>query len=461
MRARRLRGTRPRAATGAPVAATRPEQSADDGSEQSTKNVGGGGYRSLLTVRGYPSLLSAQAVSRVGDSIHYVALVALIFSLTGSGLAVSLAVVFEALPVLLLGAVAGALVDRHPRRRVMVAADVARGVLALLMALTTSIPVIYALAFGLALGGVFYGPAYQALLPGVIPGPLLGRANALSWSTVQSSHVLGAAAGGTAVAVFGAHGAFLLNGATFLTSAVLLLRVQEPAGGGATAERTPLRAEARKGVQVVLGDAFLRGLLGVQLLAVLSVGGTGALLIVLAEDQLGLDTADFGWLVAALGIGAFAGPLLFGQLVDKTDSPALIFIPYVARGVIDAVLAFLTGFWLPALLLLLYGVNTATGGVAYTTLLQRRVPDDYRGRVFTAFNMVWQGGRLASLTLAGLVVDIFSIRTLYVSAGALLILAGILGLRIASQARTSTHDSQDDGRNLPLTRRPAPDADRP
>ncbi|MDP9427596.1 MAG: MFS transporter, partial [Actinomycetota bacterium] len=60
---------------------------------------------------------------------------------------------FEAVPVLLFGAVAGALVHRHPRRRVMVAADLARCGLALLMALTTSVPAIYALAFGLALGG--------------------------------------------------------------------------------------------------------------------------------------------------------------------------------------------------------------------------------------------------------------------------------------------------------------------
>jgi hypothetical protein len=120
----------------------------------------------LLSVRGYPELLAAQAISRVGDSIHYIALVALIFSLTGSGLAVSGAVVFEALPVLAFGALAGAVVDRLPRRRVMITADVVRAALAVLMSQATAIPAIYALAFGLALGGVFHGPAYQSLVPG-------------------------------------------------------------------------------------------------------------------------------------------------------------------------------------------------------------------------------------------------------------------------------------------------------
>lgn len=72
-----------------------------------------------------------------------------------------------------------------------------------------AIPAIPALAFGLALAGVFYAPAYQALLPVVVPGHVLGRPNALSWSAVQSSHVLGAAIGGAAVAVAGPHGAFV------------------------------------------------------------------------------------------------------------------------------------------------------------------------------------------------------------------------------------------------------------
>ena len=388
------------------------------------------GYRSLFAIRGYPALLAAQAVSRLGDSIHYIALVALIFSLTNSGLSVSIAVVFEALPVILFAAVAGALVDRLPKRRVMITADLARCGLALLLTQTSTVPVIYALAFGLALAGVFYGPAYQALLPTVVPDTVLGRANALSWSIVQSSHVLGAALGGAAIAWFGPSGAFALNAATFLFSAVLLLRLREPALPP-HGDEPPARlwTEARRGVTFIWADVFIRRLLGVQLLAVLSVGGTGALLIVLATEQLRIETSEFGYLVAALGIGAFVGPLVFGRLVDRLDSPVLIFIPYLIRGLIDVALAFVTGFWVPAALLVLYGINTSTGGVAYTTLLQRRIPERYRGRVFSAFNMVWQGGRLVSLALAGMIVDVISVQVLYIGAGILLILAGLLGLR--------------------------------
>ncbi len=321
-------------------------------------------YRDLFSVPGYSPLLAAQSVSRLGDSVHYIALAALMFSLTRSGLSVSVAVVFEALPVIMFGAVAGAVVDRLPRRRVMLVADVVRYGLALLMAQTSTIPAIYALAFGLALAGVFYGPAYQALLPVVVPGHVLGRANALSWSAVQSSHVLGAAIGGAAVAVAGPHSAFVLNAATFLISALLLLRVPEPPATEATA-RPRLRTDVRQGVAFIGADPFIRRLLAVQVLAVLSVGGPGRCSSSSPANSSGsMRPTSASW--SPPWACAFLGPLLFGRLVDRTDSVTLIFIPYLVRGVIDAALAFLTGFWVPAALLMLYGINTSTGGIAYT-----------------------------------------------------------------------------------------------
>ncbi|MGE4606203.1 MAG: MFS transporter, partial [Myxococcota bacterium] len=96
--------------------------------------------------------------------------------------------------------------------------------------------------------------------------------------------------------------------------------------------------------------------------------------------------------------------------------------------------SFLRGFWLPAGLLFVYGVNTSTGGVAYTTILQRRVPDQLRGRVFTTLGVTWQLGRLISIGLAGVAVDAVSIQALYLAVGGLLLLAGVLGLHLLAGA---------------------------
>lgn len=396
--------------------------------------LSGGGYRTLARNREFRQLWLAQSVSRAGDSIHYVAIVVLIFNLTGSGFAVSAAVIFEALPVVLFGTLAGAVVDRYPRRSVMIAADLTRAALALLMARATSAPEVYALAFGLSLAGLVSGPSVQALVPGLVDRDVLGRANALLWSGVQSFHVLGSALGGGVVALAGPRGAFVVNAATFLASAALLLRVREPASHEDSRSAPRLSSGACEGIRYAVGDPFLRRLLVVQFLAVLSVGGTGALLVVLAQEQLGVTGGDFGLLVAAIGAGAFLGPVILGHLFDRRQSTAFLFIPYGLRGVIDATLAFTRGLWLPAGLLFVYGLNTSTGGVAYTTILQRRVPDAYRGRAFATLGVVWQIGRLLSIAAAGIVADLVSVRFFYVAAGALLILAGALGLRLITFA---------------------------
>ena len=405
--------------------------------------VAGGGYGMLLGNPGFRRLWLAQTVSRAGDSIHYVAIVVLVFDLTESGLSVSGTVIFEALPVVLFGALAGAVVDRYRRRTVMIAADLTRAGLALLMARATSLPEVYALAFGLSLAGLVSGPSVQALVPGLVGRDVLGRANALLWSGVQSSHVLGSAIGGGIVALAGPRGAFVVNAATFVASAGMLLGVRE-ADTAPGADRTERRlfSEAREGIRYAAGDAFLRRLLVVQTLAVLSVGGTGALLVVLARDQLGIEGGEFGLLVAAIGVGAFLGPIVLGHLFDKRQSTAFLFIPYGLRGLIDATLGFMRGLWLPAGLLFVYGLNTSTGGVAYNTILQRHVPDRFRGRAFATLGVAWQVGRLVSIAAAGILADLVSVRFVYIAAGALLGVAGLLGLRLITFAG---NDHQDHG----------------
>src|SRR5712691_1174858 len=93
------------------------------------------GLRTVFANRGYRRLFAAQTISRCGDTVNTVALVVLVFRLTGSGLGVSGVVVAEILPVLLLAPVAGAVIDRLPRIRIMVAADLWRAALAGLLPL--------------------------------------------------------------------------------------------------------------------------------------------------------------------------------------------------------------------------------------------------------------------------------------------------------------------------------------
>ena len=141
------------------------------------------GLRSVMARPGYRRLWAARTVSQVGDIAQFTTVALLAFSLTGSALGVSAVVIAEILPVVLLGPVAGPLIDRLPRVTVMLGADLARLCLAGLLALWHSdILVVYAVAVGLSAAGAFFNPAANSLLPALADDDELVAANSGLWS---------------------------------------------------------------------------------------------------------------------------------------------------------------------------------------------------------------------------------------------------------------------------------------
>jgi MFS family permease len=386
------------------------------------------GLGSVLRNSGYRRLFAAQTISRWGDTVNTVALVVLVFQLTGSGLGVSGVVIAEILPVLLLAPIAGAVVDRLPRVRVMVGADLTRMALAAALPLVDQHPVaVFAIAFGLSAGSVFFNPASASALPSIVDEDELVAANSGLWSAAVISQITLAPLAGVLVAVWGPAPAFWFNAATFAVSALTLTRLRLP---HPPAPITPASWTARvlEGPRLLLRDRLLRLLASVQLLAALSAGATSALLVVLAEQHLGTGPGGFGLLLGAIGVGAALGPLLLTRLTINPRQPALVFGPYLLRGLVDLVLAATRNLPTAMGALALYGVGTSTGMVTYNSLLQADVVEHQRGRVFAGFDMIWQTGRLASIALGGLAADAFGIQALYILGGILLLIVGIIGL---------------------------------
>lgn len=372
-------------------------------------------------------LFAAQTVSRWGDTFNAVALIILVFRLTGSGLKVAGTVAFEIAPVLLLGFVAGAIVDRHPRRRIMVMADLGRAAIAAALAIFgDNLAVIYAAAFGLSVGTVFFNPAASSLLPSVVRPDDLVEANSALWSAAVISQIALAPLAGALVAFAGAGPAFLLNAASFVVSAALL-RGLPVLGHPALAPRRRM-ADVAEGLRIIRRSRLLGTLAGVQALAALSAGATSALLVVLAERHLNVGAGRFGLLIAAIGVGAGLGPLLLRRLIADPRRPGVLFGPCLLRGSVDLTLAGTANFGVAMGALGVYGVGTSTGMVTYNSLLQSVVPDRLSGRIFAFYDVVWQGSRLVSIAAGGFLADAFGIRSVYVLGGLLLFAAGVLGL---------------------------------
>lgn len=398
-----------------------PEASEGHRSDRSSKSQGPFGRPA------FRRLFAAQTISRWGDTFNAVALVILVFRLTGSGLKVAGTVAFEIVPVLLLGFVAGAIVDRYSRRRIMVLADLMRAAIAVvLVVFGHNLAVIYAGAFGLSVGTVFFNPASASLLPSVVEQDDIVAANSALWSAAVISQIALAPLAGALVAFAGAGPAFLVNAASFVISAILL--------SGLPTSLRPVQAPGRhlgdvaEGLRLIRRSRFLGTLAGVQGLAALSAGATSALLVVLSERHLHVGAGRFGLLVGAIGVGAGLGPLALRRFIADPRRPSILFGPYLLRSGVDLTLAASSNFGVALVGLGVYGVGTSTGMVTYNSLLQTTVPDRLRGRIFAFYDVVWQGARLASIAGGGVLADAFGIRSVYGLGGLLLFAAGGLGL---------------------------------
>lgn len=371
-------------------------------------------------------LFLAHSVSRAGDAFNTVALVVLVFELTGSGLGVAGAVMFEVLPVLLLGPVAGLAADRLPRRTLMVAATLFQAAVALVLVIEAdSVPIAYAVSFGLSIGVVLFNPAAGSLLPEVVGEEDVVTANSAIWTTAVTAQIALAPLAGFVIAAWGVEVAFAVNAATFVLAALLLVGLQ--------AGRSPADIAVRgwsgvlAGVQTVRAEPLLARLAIVQVLASLSAGGTSGLIVVLADRWLGVGTGGFGTLLAAIGAGAAAGPVLLRRFIHAGDKRWL-FGPFAVRGGVDLTLAAVANPVIAGGALVAYGMSTSTGMVAYQSTLQTLVPAETRGRAFAFYDVLWSGARLISLAAGGVLVDFLDVRVVYVLSGCLLFLAAGIGL---------------------------------
>ena len=398
----------------------------------------GGVFRSYVDVARSPSyfpLWLGQLVSNFGDTLHYIALVVLVFNLTGRGIAVAALAVAEIIPVLLIGPLAGVVIDRFARKPVLIGADLVRGALALSLLWPQSATHAYIVAAGLAIGNTFFNATAQAVIPALTTEDQRLAANSVAFSTGRLVQIVAAAVAGGLIALVGTDAAFGINAATFVVSALMIARLHIPPHAGqiaADARRgiAGFVGDARDGLRYALRDRFLSRLLIVQSLASFAVGATGPLLVVLSERHLRLAPSGFAWLIGAIGVGALLGPFIPNTLAKDYRDARWLFVPYVIRGIGDVLIAVFASLPIALAIMFVYGLNTSTGVVVYRTTVQGAVPDRVRGRAFTLLDVDWSVFRLLSLGLGAVLVDAVGIRPVFWIGGALLIASGLVGLTL-------------------------------
>ncbi len=421
-----------------------------------------GSAAAVFRNRPFLLLWLSQLATQVGGNMVLYGLTVLVFDETGSNSAVSLLILTFLVPAVLFSALAGVYVDRFDRRKVLVATNLIRAGLFLLLAFfDTNILVLYTLNIAISIATTFFAPAELSMIPRVVPRSQLTAANGIFLLTLNAAFALGFALLGPLLVILA--GPTILIGvvaALYLVAAGFCWTLPSAPAAGAVHEGAVHEAEEAAGTfieQLREGIAYVRAnpvvswallYLGV---AASIVGVLGVLGPAFARDVLGLRTQDFVIIVAPLGVGAVIGALGVNAVQGQVSRRRLIETGLVVLGICLALIsiagpiaqflrdvddrvpgpdvsAFVSIISVVVAIALVAGIAYTATAIPAQTELQEEIPPAVRGRVFGILNMLVSVGSFLPIILVGYISDRVGTMPVLLGAAVLILVVGIASM---------------------------------
>lgn len=387
-----------------------------------------------LRHRNYRLFFFGQLISVVGTWMQTVAIGWLVYQLSNSALTLGVVRFLTAIPVTFLTLVGGALADRMEKRRVVVITESTAMALAfLLTALVYSgaVKIWHIALLGLLEGitDAFDIPTRQSFVVEMVGKDDLMNAIALNSSLFNGARVFGPALAGVLIAAVGVVGCFFLNGVSYLAVVIAYVAMRLPPAPRRT-ERQSMWHETLEALRYVRNHRILRAI--VALVTVVSLFGWSysVLLPVFARDVLHVGASGYGYLMAANGVGALAGALTLASLGETPYRRKLFFGGLF--GFCAMILAFALSkvYWLSAATLAGSGFFMIIFFATANTAVQRRVPDELRGRVMGIYALAFLGLTPFGSLIAGVIAHVAS-ASFAVSLGAIIcFVAGLAVMKL-------------------------------
>jgi MFS transporter, DHA3 family, macrolide efflux protein len=352
---------------------------------------------------------------------------------------VSLLFIVTFLPSIVVGLVFGPLVDRLSRKRLIVNADLVRLVVFVALAFLHTPAMIIVLATVAGIANSFFRPAVLAGVPNLVAEDEIAHGTSLLQATDWAAAAIGPVLGGVIVGSWGAGVVYWINAATFLFSAVLLLRIPARLLQSEQAITRGHWRDLADGMSAFRRSPALQTALFAFAFAMFAAGLNNVAEPFLAFDALHRGAFGFGLLWTATGIGLVIGSLISGSLLEKRDLRVvypLVFLPWAA-GLLGAGVA--PNLWVAAAAMVLAGLGNGLAFPLTVVIVQRNSSDNLRGRIFTVIISAHNAVLGVAMVTAGALTEVAGPRWTYGFASALLICASaaaFLLFRVRSDAAT-------------------------
>jgi MFS family permease len=419
----------------------------------------------LLRRRDFGLLWAGGLISETGDWFLLVGLPVWVLQVTGSSLVTATVFLVGLLPGLVVGPLAGVLVDRWDRRRTLVAVSLAQAAFLLpLLAVDGRhrLWVVYLVMAAEAALAQLNDPARNALVPTLVARDDLVGANALIGLNANLARLAGSPLGGLLVELAGLPGLVIGDAVSFLLGAALLGLVRRPSPAEPAEPREVSTAPASPGVvgewvdglRVTLGDRGLRWGLVVNGLAAVAQGIFTVLFVLFVTRELGGDGADVGLLRGVQAIGGLLGGLVVVGLARRLEPGRLLGISLLVFAAVDLAIwngpALTTGEWLYLGLFVAAGIPGIGFLTGLTALVQERTDEAYLGRVFATYYGSFNGLMAVGMLLAGLLGDAVGVVPVLNGQAGLYLLAGVVAVATLGRVRPGRYPRTSKRVRMPL-----------
>lgn len=385
--------------------------------------------REVLANPKFRRLWLAQLVSIFGDFIAIFAVNNMIsFKLHGTADQVTMVMVSFMAPLALVGPIAGVLVDRWQPKRTMVASDLIRAVLVLLLVWATDLWQIYAIFFTMSVVSSFFIPAQSVTTPLIVPREALLGASALMQQAVQVVRIFSPLAAAALVSLAGERLCYYIDAASFLFSAAMI-------GSLAIPERPPhptkgitsVASEMGSGFRFILSHPAVSFVILSMTAGLFAITSFGAITPLFVRDILHQETKVYGLLGSMVGIGTIAGALFVTKAGKFLSRPGMVAAGIFAIGIFVVILALLPTTPMAMICFLAIGGSSAFIIVPSGALLQEETPTEMRGRVSSTSVSLVALAQGVALIFAGVIAAQLGIIRLYYLSAAMLFVIGFTG----------------------------------
>ena len=385
----------------------------------------------LFRYAGVRRLFWATLISSAGTWLAFVALAFDIYDRTHSSVWVGALFVTETLPIALLGFFFGPLLDRLPRRSLMIGADLFRVVVFIALVFAPSAWAILALAMLAGIAAGLFAPAVYAGLPNLVEERDLAGTNGLFQTATSATMIVGPLFGGAIVAVVGPHPAYLFNAASFVLSALLIAGIRPSGLQSVTAASRGYLRDLLDGAAAVFRSRPLLTVFIAWNVAMVGVAAMNTAEVELVKHDFGAGDLGYGVFMAATGLGVFIGAFSARAVFARTPFATAYALGFALLAVGMGLVALLPPFALAVAILLIAGTGNGLLLTANAMLVQQGTSDDLRGR---SFALIMSANALVltfSSLGAGVLTDYAGARLVWALAGAATVLAGLVGWLLA------------------------------